>query len=63
MVVLQEVGFRMSDFLFQEALKLAKEGELRGENKVWVPNYPEMADEMVGFVAGKVKEFARQGSR
>ena len=28
-----------------------------------LPNYPEMTDEMVEFVAGKVKEFARQGSR
>jgi len=28
-----------------------------------LPNYPEMTDEMVQYVAGKVKEFARQGSR
>ena len=37
--------------------------EKAAESVLSLPNYPEMSDEMVEFVAGKVKEFARQGSR
>ena len=37
--------------------------EKAAESVLSLPNYPEMTDEMVEFVAGKVKEFARQGSR